>query len=192
MQLSTRFSDALLLAAELHASQRRKISDTPYVGHLLAVTGIALAYGGDENEAIAALLHDAIEDQGGAATGELIRARFGSEVAAIVEGCSDTMVQPKPPWRQRKEAHLQHLATASASVRLVTAADKIDNCRSMIREYRQRGELLWTYFRGGREGTLWNLRTTVEVLRTAGGCAPLDELDRAVAEMEELVRASPL
>ena len=103
MVISPRFTEALCYVAALHAQQRRKVSGEPYLAHLLAVAAIVMEHGGDEDEAIAALLHDAVEDQGGAATLEEIRRRFGQTVAEIVAGCSDTMVSPKPPWRQRKE-----------------------------------------------------------------------------------------
>ncbi|MHC4178510.1 MAG: HD domain-containing protein, partial [Planctomycetota bacterium] len=127
MKLSDRFSQALVYAAALHADQRRKISGEPYLAHLLGVASIALQHGADENEAIAALLHDAIEDQGGPAAREEIRRRFGREVAEIVAGCSDADTVPKPPWRHRKQAHLDNLRHAPASVRLVSAADKLHN-----------------------------------------------------------------
>ena len=119
MDLSPRFSEALSYVAALHAEQRRKVSGEPYLSHLLAVAAIVMEYGGNEDEAIAALLHDAVEDQGGVATLEEIRRRFGATVAEIVEGCSDAAESPKPPWRQRKEAHIARLRDASASVRLV-------------------------------------------------------------------------
>lgn len=133
MLLSSRFTEALSYVAALHAEQRRKVSGEPYLAHLLAVTAIVMEHGGNEDEAIAALLHDAAEDQGGTATPEEIRRRFGAAVAEIVEGCSDTVVSPKPPWRQRKEAHIARLRDASPSVRLVVAADKLHNVGSLAR-----------------------------------------------------------
>jgi (p)ppGpp synthase/HD superfamily hydrolase len=145
-----------------------------------------LQHGGNEDEAIAALLHDAVEDQGGRPTLEEIRRRFGDNVAQIVEACSDTDVQPKPPWRPRKEAALAHLAHATPSVRLVKAADKLDNCRSLLAGFRLHGEAISKHFRGGRDGTLWYYRTGVEILRQAGGGPLVDELDRAVAELERI------
>ncbi len=187
MNLSDRFADALVYAARLHRTQQRKVSGTPYVGHLLRVAGTVLDHGADEDEAIAALLHDAVEDQGGAATGEAIRRQFGPRVAEIVEGCSDTDQTPKPPWRERKEAYLAHLADASASVRLVAAADKLDNTRSLLEGYRLRGDALWQSFRGGRDGTLWYLRSVVEVLQASGGNPLVDELARAVSELTRTV-----
>lgn len=165
--LSERFAEAMRFAFELHRQQRRKVSGEPYLSHLLGVCAIVLSHGGGEEAAIAALLHDAAEDQGGAATLAEIRRRFGASVAETVEGCSDTIESPKPPWRQRKEAHLARMATASADVLLVTAADKLDNARALRRELARHGETLWTFFRGGRDGTLWYLRAMVAALRAA-------------------------
>jgi (p)ppGpp synthase/HD superfamily hydrolase len=188
--LTERFYTALDYAARLHAQQTRKGSGVPYVSHLLAVAGLVLDHGGDEDEAIAALLHDAVEDQGGAATAAEIRRRFGDRVADIVEGCSDTDVMPKPPWRARKEAHIAHLRGASHSVLLVSAADKLHNARSMLHEYRTTGEQVWSRFNGGREGTLWYFREVIGALRAAGDNAMVSDLERIVAELEALVRGS--
>jgi GTP pyrophosphokinase len=184
--LTARFEEALAFAARLHAAQLRKGSSVPYVAHLLGVASLALEYGADEDQAIAALLHDAVEDQGGAATREEIRRRFGAEVARIVDDCSDTDVVPKPPWRARKEAYLAHLPTASPGARLVSAADKLHNARSLVADYRRVGEALWSRFSGGKEGTLWYYRALVEVYRATGGLPLLDELDRVVTELERL------
>ncbi len=186
MTLSARFEDALVWAARLHNGQVRKGTPAPFISHLLGVTGIALQYGADEDEAIAALLHDAVEDQGGEPTLREIKRRFGSRVAKIVAGCTDSMAIPKPPWRQRKEAYLSHLPQASASVRLVSAADKLHNARTICGDYHVLGEALWGRFNGRREGTLWYYRALVEAFR-AGGTMPLiEELDRVVSEMERL------
>ncbi len=186
--LSSRFQEALAFAAELHAAQRRKLSGVPYLGHLLRVAGIVLEYGGTEDEAVAALLHDAIEDQGGESAREEIRRRFGPDVLAVVEGCSDTDQSPKPPWRERKEAYLKHLQDASPAVRLVTAADKLDNIRSLTASYRQDGESIWRHFGGGREGTLWYYRGAIERLKTRGQCPLVEELERAMAEFSALMQ----
>ena len=129
----------------------------PYIAHLLAVAALVLEHGGDEDEAIAALLHDAIEDQGGHAARRQIAERFGPRVAAIVEGATETDLQPKPPWRERKEEHLARLHEADRSVQLVVAADKLHNARSLIADYGRLGEALWSHFRGGKAGTLWYL-----------------------------------
>jgi (p)ppGpp synthase/HD superfamily hydrolase len=183
---SPRFREALLYAADLHAAQRRKGSGAPYIAHLLAVAAIVLEHGGNEDEAIAALLHDAIEDQGGDATRQEIRRRFGETVAAIVEGCTDTDQVPKPPWRARKEAYLAHLPAATASVRLVSAADKLHNARTIVGDYRQLGEKLWQRFNGGRDGTLWYYRELVGAYRRAGSSPLVEELALVVAEMHRL------
>jgi (p)ppGpp synthase/HD superfamily hydrolase len=184
MKLSSRFNEALVWAAELHVDQSRKVSGAPYVSHLLRVAGLALEFGADEDEAIAALLHDAVEDQGGAPTLEEIRRRFGSRVAEIVDGCTDTDQRPKPPWRGRKEAYLAHLAQASSSVRLVSACDKLDNVRAILTAYRQQGEQLWSLFKGGRDGTLWYYASVRKILQAAGSSPLVDELSRAVGELE--------
>ncbi len=185
-QLGDRFEQALLLATRLHAGQTRKETDIPYVGHLLAVTGMVLENGGDEDTAIAALLHDAIEDQGHQITLDDIRARFGDPVADIVAGCTDATTYPKPPWRGRKETYLAHLRHASAAERLVSTADKLHNARAILADYRILGEALWSRFNGGREGTLWYYRSLVEALRAAGPTPLLDELTRVVGEIERL------
>ena len=131
--LSSRFDDALCWAHDLHRHQLRKGTPVPYIAHLLAVTAIVLEHCGSEDEAIAALLHDAVEDQGGPATRAEIQRRFGEHVAAIVDGCTDADTIPKPPWQQRKEAYLAHLVgETSPSVRLVSSADKLHNVRSII------------------------------------------------------------
>ena len=188
-RLGPRFEQALRYAARLHARQTRKGTHIPYISHLLAVAGLVLEYGGGEDEAIAALLHDAAEDQGGAATLEAIRRQFGDVVTGIVEGCSDSMSALKPPWRQRKERYLAHLPGASASVRLVSAADKLHNARSTLADYRARGESIWDRFNGGRQGTLWYYRALVDAFRQAGNHPLVDELDRVVGEMERLAEA---
>ena len=183
MKLSDRFSKALAYAAELHADQRRKISGVPYVSHLLRVAGIALGYGADEDEAIAALLHDAIEDQGGKKARDEIRRLFGDRVVEIIDGCTDTDQDPKPPWRQRKEAYLARLKDAPPSVHLVSASDKLDNARSILISYRWLGEPLWERFSGGRDGVLWYYRNVVEILKQSGRSPLVDELDRVVSEI---------
>jgi (p)ppGpp synthase/HD superfamily hydrolase len=187
--LSDRFDQALLFAAELHREQKRKGTDTPYVAHLLAVASLVLENGGDEDEAIAALLHDAIEDQGGDPTRQEIRRRFGDTVTAIVDGCTDSDTTPKPPWRARKEAYLAHLThSSSPSVRLVSSADKLHNVRSLVVDYRLFGEAIWSRFAGGKEGTLWYYRALLDAFRAAGGTPLLAELERVVQELDQVVQ----
>ncbi|MEG4855897.1 HD domain-containing protein [Microcoleus sp. K1-B6] len=186
MILSNRFSEALTYAAELHATQVRKGSGVPYIAHLLGTASIALEYGANEDEAIAALLHDAIEDQGGATTREAIRRRFGDTVTAIVDGCTDSDETPKPPWRQRKQAYIDRISTASGSVRLVSAADKLYNVRSILKDSRQLGDVVWERFKGGKEGSLWYYRSLVEAFRQAELTPIVEELNRTVLELNKL------
>lgn len=187
MLLTERFEEALVLAAQFHARQLRKGTTIPYISHLLAVTSLVLEHGGNEDEAIAALLHDAVEDQGGVNARAKIRRLFGENVAAIVDGCSDTDQMPKPPWHERKERYIAHLRTASPSVRLVSAADKLHNVRSILADYRIIGEALWSRFNGGKAGTLWYYRSVMDVLRETGPSSLVDELDRTLTELERLV-----
>ncbi|HEV2528784.1 MAG TPA: HD domain-containing protein [Thermomicrobiales bacterium] len=183
-----RFDDAVVLASELHRSQRRKGSGVPYLAHLLQVAGLVLEAGGDEETAIAALLHDAIEDQGGGATRARIVRQFGERVARFVDGCSDSSGSPKPPWRQRKLDHIGRMATESPEVRLIVAADKIHNARSITSDYRRRGDTLWPIFHGGRDGTLWYLHAMTDALIAADPDGPLlDELGAALATLDALV-----
>lgn len=188
--LSEHFTAALTYATELHANQVRKGSGVPYIAHLLGVASIALEYGANEDEAIASLLHDAIEDQGGAATREEIRRRFGDNVTAIVDGCTDSDTTPKPPWRSRKEAYIAHISTASESVLLVSAADKLYNARSILKDYRLLGDLLWERFQGGKDGTLWYYRSLVDTFKKTGSTAIVAELERVVTEVEILATKS--
>ena len=148
------------------------------------MASLVLQYGGSEDEAIAALLHDAAEDQGGRPTLQGIRRKFGNHVAAIVEGCSDAFEVPKPPWLQRKKKYLAKVRRAPAGVRLVTAADKLHNARAILAEYRVVGERLWSRFKGRKQGTLRYYRKMVEALRAAGSSPLLEELNRVVSEIE--------
>ena len=187
MTYSERFEEALRYAARLHRAQMRKGTNIPYVTHLLAVAAIVGENGGTEDEVIAALLHDAIEDQGGAAAREEIRRRFGDAVVSIVDGTSDTQVVPKPPWPERKQNYVAHVRGASRSVRLVSAADKLHNARSILKDLRAEGEAAWRRFNAGREDQLWYYRELVDALREAGGLEDLvDELDEVVGEINKL------
>lgn len=181
--MTDRFDQALGYASRLHRGQHRKGAEIPYVAHLLAVTSLVLEHGGSEDEAIAALLHDAIEDVGGEALRREIQERFGKAVLAIVEGCTDADQQPKPPWRERKQAFVERLAEAAAPVRLVVAADKLHNVRSMLADHARIGDRLWQRFRGGRDGTLWYYRAVADTLREVEQTPLVEELDRAVTEL---------
>jgi len=157
----------MIYAHQVHRGQFRKGTGIPYIAHILGVAALAIEYGADEDAAIAALLHDAAEDGGGEATLAEIRASFGDAVADIVLGCSDSLVEDpedKLPWRERKENYLAHLESASAAVCLVSAADKLHNVRSIIRDYHEHGEDVWQRFQGRRDGTLWYYETVAHTL----------------------------
>ena len=195
VRLGARFLVAVALAARLHDGQVRKGTGVPYLAHPLGVASLVLEAGGTEDEAIAGLLHDTVEDQGGLPTLAHIRAEFGDRVADIVLACSDSTVQDpseKADWRVRKETHLVHLATVDASTALVFAADKLHNARSVVRDLRALGDALWPRFKGGRDGTLWYYAESLRQLR-ANPAAPtelVDELDEAVTLLERLVEAA--
>ena len=185
--LTQRFEQALVYAAILHSGQGRKGTAVPYISHVMSVAALALENGANEDEAIAALLHDAVEDAGGAPRLEDIRVRFGQTVADIVAGCTDTDETPKPPWKERKETYIAHLAHGSDSVKLVSCADKVHNARSIVADLREQGDAIWSRFTTGKPGTLWYYRTLVETYQKHGGPKRLlDELVRTVEEMERL------
>jgi len=186
--LTRRFEQALLFATRKHAGQTRKGTPTSYISHLLSVAGLVLEAGGDEDLAIAALLHDVVEDCGGAPMLKEIQRRFGKRVAHVVEGCTDTDLTPKPPWRQRKEDYLKRLRTADADVRLVSAADKLHNARTILTDYRECGEAVWERFQGKRGGTLWYYRALLGEFRRGKSSRLLNELERVVTELESLTR----
>jgi (p)ppGpp synthase/HD superfamily hydrolase len=193
MVLSPRFDDALVFAAERHRTQLRKGTQIPYVSHLLAVASLALEHGADEDEAIAALLHDVIEDQaddgpeGFARARAEIERRFGARVADIVVGCTDGHGREKAPWRERKEQYLVHLRTASPSVVLVSMCDKLHNARCLVADLRRIQGALWSRFKPGRDGVLWYYRSLVDayrdVYRERGEPPLLSELARTVDEL---------
>lgn len=150
----SRFEEALVLANRLHARQVRKSTSIPYVGHLLGVASLVIEDGGSDDEVIAALLHDAVEDQGGAETLATIRQRFGDRVADIVDACSDTDVEPKPPWRERKLEYIDHLRDAPQEVLRVSAADKLHNARAILADHRRIGDGVFRRFSAPRDSTL--------------------------------------
>ena len=183
--LSERFHDAFLFAADKHARQTRKSTRIPYIAHLMSVAAIVLEAGGDEDLAIAALLHDVVEDCGGESMLEEVRRRFGERVAHVVEGCTDAFTDPKPPWRGRKEAYLRHLKDADANIRLVSAADKLHNAREVLKDYREGGEQVWDRFSGKREGTLWYYRALADELSSENNWVTR-ELERVVSDLEHI------
>lgn len=190
MQLSQNFDLALHYAILIHAGQKHQGSDIPYPAHLLGVASIALDYGANEDEAIGALLHDAGEDAGGQGRIEDIRLRFGQEVAIIVSACTDSLEFPKPKWRKRKVDYITRVPRTSASVRLVSASEKLHNARALLRDLREHRDEIWSRFAGGKSGTLWYYRCLVSAYRQAGANAVIEELDRVVTEIE-LLAAKP-
>lgn len=193
-KLGEEFSRALLFAADKHGTQIRKGGDIPYLGHLLSVTGLVIEAGGTETQAIAALLHDAVEDaedgDGPAMLAE-IRAQFGDEVAGIVAECTDADVQPKPPWKQRKQAYIDHLAGASAAAVLVSLADKLDNARAILRDLRIHKAQLWQRFNVKDPAEhLWYYESLLEVFQVRRpGCPMVDELARVIATWRDEMAA---
>jgi (p)ppGpp synthase/HD superfamily hydrolase len=189
--LGPRFERALLFATRKHTGQTRKGTAIPYIAHLLSVAGLVLEAGGDEDLAIAALLHDVVEDCGGVPMLREVRRRFGKRVAHVVDGCTDTDLDPKPPWRQRKEDYLKHLQIADADVRLVSAADKLHNARSVLADYREFGESVWERFQGKRDGTLWYYRSLVDEFRKRDANPLVNQLERVVNELEAAASENP-
>jgi (p)ppGpp synthase/HD superfamily hydrolase len=186
IKLGPRFLRAFRFAAEKHARQARKVSSIPYIAHLMGVASLVLEAGGNEDLAIAALLHDVVEDCGGEPMLKEIRRQFGSTVAKIVDGCTDAYTEPKPPWRERKETYILHLKDADDETRLVSAADKLNNVRSILSDYREVGEFVWSRFSGGRDGTLWYYRTLLSEFLCSKPNRITRELELAVNELETL------
>ena len=186
--LSERFQEALTYASALHSAQLRKGTNVPYIAHLVAVCSLVLEDGGDEDQAIAALLHDAIEDQprDGKTVREIQR-KFGDEVLAIVEACTDAMSHPKRPWIERKKEYVARARTHLPEARRVSVADKLHNTRSILTDFRQMGDAVWDRFSATREDVLWYYRSLVEAYSDGERNRLLDELDLVVSELERLV-----
>jgi (p)ppGpp synthase/HD superfamily hydrolase len=183
--LTSRFADALTYSLRVHAGQPRKGTTIPYIAHPLAVASLALEHGAHEDEAIAALLHDVIEDSPDPdVVKKDIHQRFGAAVAAIVEGCSDSDSRPRPPWRDRKEEFIAHLPAASPSTHLVAASDKLHNARAILSDLREYGDKLWERFDQEKRDVLWYYRKLVEVFLQIGPPRLAAELERTVAEIE--------
>ena len=188
MKLGPRFEEAFRFAAEKHATQTRKKTDVPYISHLMSVAALVLEAGGDEDQTVAALLHDVVEDCGGEPVLEKVRQHFGDRVAKIVAGCSDAYTIPKPAWKQRKLDYLEVLRRADDDVRLVSAADKLHNVRTILSDYRTEGDAVWERFSGRRDGTLWYYRAVLDVLTGGNPNRLVGELQRVVTELETLAR----
>ncbi|OAI38729.1 phosphohydrolase [Actinobacteria bacterium SCGC AG-212-D09] len=187
--LGKRFEEALQFAAATHRTDVRKGSEIPYIGHLLGVCSLVIEEGGDEDEAIAALLHDAAEDQGGERMLAQISDHFGEHVAAIVRACSDTLEQPKPDWKTRKTEYLEHLEHQPPSVLRVSLADKLFNARAILRDYLQVGDELWSRFRTGRDCQLWYYRALADAFERLLPGQMARELREVVGELERVVAA---
>ncbi|BDG08656.1 HD domain-containing protein [Anaeromyxobacter paludicola] len=192
MALSHRFEGAVALALSLHAEQKRKGTDIPHATHLLSTASLVLQFGGDEEQAIAGLLHDAAEDAGGRSTLDLLREQFGEGVARIVEGCTDAFEVPKPPWRERKKRYLAGLPHKDARTLLVCACDKLDNARAIVVDLRREGPATLQRFAGGLD-TLWYYAEITKALGRAGERSNVahvvSELEVTVREMEALCRS---
>ena len=178
---------AFRYAAAKHAGQTRKQTAVPYLSHLMAVASLVLEAGGDEDMAIAALLHDVVEDCGGMRRLREVRKQFGPRVAKIVEGCTDTFVEPKPEWMERKKKYLREVKHADAETRLVSAADKLHNVRTILADYRRDAESIWKRFAGTKEGTLWYYRALSSEYQRRNPNRITPELEIAVGELERAV-----
>ena len=184
---SERFFTAVRYAADAHAGQLRKGTTIPYFSHLMGVASIVIDAGGDEDEAIAALLHDAPEDAGGRERLADIRAKFGDRVARIVESCTDAWGTPKPPWHERKRAYLEHAKRLQPDELRVSAADKVHNAYAILRDLRTHGDSVWTRFKAPASDVLWYYEALVKSYREAGGGPLIDELARIVRGLEREV-----
>ena len=184
--LSVRFDEALVLASSLHREQARKASNVPYVAHLLGVAALVLEEGGSEDMAIAALLHDAAEDQGGEETLAEIAAAFGAEVARWVRQASDSFVHPKPEWETRKRHHLAQIPMADREARLIMLADKVHNARSILADHARVGPTTWNRFSVPRDRTVWYYETLLEVFDRGLSPVLYDTLTDCVRRMKEL------
>lgn len=184
--LGPRLQRAFRYAAKHHAGQSRKGTAVPYLSHLMAVASLVLEAGGDEDMAIAALLHDVVEDCGGMPRLREVRKMFGPRVAKIVEGCTDSFGEPKRPWMERKKDYLREVKHADAETRLVSAADKLHNVRTILADYRKDGETIWARFSGKRDGTLWYYRALSDEYQRRNANRITRELALAVAELERI------
>jgi (p)ppGpp synthase/HD superfamily hydrolase len=184
-RLTQKFDDAMVYAADKHRNQTRKGGDIPYLGHLLSVAGYVIEADGTETEAIAALLHDTAEDQGGEKTLAEIRGKFGDEIASVVAECSDTVVTPKPPWHERKRSYIHHLSEASDSAVLVSLADKLHNAHAILRDFRAHGAQLWQRFSVKDPADhLWYYTSLLEVYSERFHNWMVDELREVIGALE--------
>lgn len=185
---SPRLDDAVALAVDSFRGVYRKGTSIPYVTHLFSVMSLVGEHGGDEDQLIAAVLHDWLEDIPGASA-DTLEGRFGPRVRRLVVSLTDATTHPKPPWRPRKEAYLAHLRDEPAELKLISAADKLHNTRSIRRDHAVLGNALWGRFSGGRDGTLWYYETLVDALGAGWGHPLHDELRDEVAAMVRAAHA---
>jgi len=194
-KISARLHKAIELAFELHGWDSRKRSKVPYLAHLLSVCAMVQMDGGDEEEAIAALLHDTLEDKADMIDGAEISCRFGERVLKIIRVSSDTPEDykggPKPPWKERKAAYHEHIRHTDKSLLRVTIADKVDNARAILADHQRIGEELWEHFNAGKEDQLWNYQESLQAYDSTGFSSPLlEELRRLVQELQKQVDAA--
>ena len=178
--LTERLDEAFRYAHEVHARQSKKGTTVPYLGHLMGVCSIVLDDGGNETQAIAALLHDAAEDHGGRARLEDIRSRFGDEVARIVEDCTDSWEKTPPPWVERKQAYIQHARKLPPESLRVSVADEVHNTYGILRDLRNVGDAVWDRHDASADDVLAYYESLVRAYREAGGGKLVDELERIV------------
>jgi (p)ppGpp synthase/HD superfamily hydrolase len=190
MLITDQYDRALAFASALHRTQTRKGTNIPYISHLMAVSSLVMEYGGNEDQSIAGLLHDSIEDQAVNYGGvdklrSYIAAQFGQEVLRIVNACTDAEVTPKPPWQDRKQAYIRHIRDADSAVALVSCCDKLHNARAIVADLRVLGDELFGRFTASKDQTLWYYRSLAEAFGVMS-IAPAEEFGRTVAEMERL------
>lgn len=190
-QITPRLYEALQLAFCLHGHDARKSSNVPMIAHMLSVCALVIQDGGDEDEGIAALLHDALEDKPEEINRSEIEKRFGKKVLEIIEVSTDTPSDyvggPKPPWRERKETYLEHARKTNPALLRITVADKIDNARAILADYQHIGNELWKRFKAPQEDQIWYYKSCVEAYRAAGFKGfLLDELVKLVDQLSKL------
>ena len=186
--LTERIDEAFALANDIHQKQKRKRTTIPYLSHLMSVSALVLEYGGDEEQAIAALLHDSLEDgEDPVLISSVIFNMFGERVLKIVKECSDTEVQPKPPWKERKEIYLNHLEKISDDALIVSICDKLHNLGSIVKDFKIIGDEIFERFKGKKEGTIWYYTSLHQKYVLILDKRPSDQLKNAVNEIEALL-----
>lgn len=200
LHLTIRFTSAVDYARHIHI-ERRKGTDIPYMAHLLGVASLVMGEAGHagfpvtEDMVIAALLHDAAEDQGGLRRLQDIEQNLGPNVARMVEGLSDSLSEDsskKQSWLGRKQAYIERLRGESADVQLISVADKIYNARAILEDYREIGPLVWERFKRGRADQIWYFDELLAVFKSTGTSRVVEELERVVEELRQISAAETL